>query len=422
MRIGKEEKMKELYGYMRQAEHCYLRREKEADTSFEWTMLLQNPLPELLPCRQQQVNDQTYLLYDVTSCKVLGDLWTGRGLRKEEIRTFVREVIHVLRECDRHLLDREKVVLKPELIFCDMDVKKYYFVYDPFLNPTENENLLSLAQYLVEQADYNQQRAVDLAYRIYEGVSGPNFTLRTLEQCLEDPEETQEILPESGIEAPDMQTEENLQLETESWNPEEGEALSGRFLVQKGALVVSLVSLLLCVWILYQYELSGKEQLALAGIMILAVMTAVCALLSWLHGGRKEEGTGGRTVKHSQVWEPMNREQETESEKTVYLAQGELLTQRGLQGMGQEWQRWISLGNLPLVIGKKSEFADYVLEDETISRMHARFVREEDHMLIIDLHSTNGTYVNGVRLEPDRKVEIHVGDRIGLGKLNFTYC
>ena len=118
----------------------------------------------------------------------------------------------------------------------------------------------------------------------------------------------------------------------------------------------------------------------------------------------------------------MNREQETESEKTVYLAQGELLTQRGLQGMGQEWQRWISLGNLPLVIGKKGEFADYVLEDETISRMHARFVREEDHMLIIDLHSTNGTYVNGVRLEPDRKVEIHVGDRIGLGKLNFTYC
>ncbi len=414
--------MKELYGYIRQAEHCYLRRKKETDTSFEWTMLLQNPLPELLPCRQQQVNDQTYLLYDVTSCKVLGDLWIGRGLQEEEIRTFVREVIHVLRECDRHLLDREKVVLKQELIFCDMDVKKYYFLYDPFLNPTENENLLSLAQYLVEQVDYNQQGAVDLTYRIYEGVSGPNFTLRTLEQCLEDYEEAQEILPESSTEATDMQTDGNLQVETEGWNLEDGKTLPGRFLVQKVALAVSLVSLLLCVWVLYQYELTGKEQFALAGIMILAVVTAVCALLSWLHGGKKGNIAVESTARYSQVWEPMSREQEKESEKTVYLAQGELLTQRGLQGMGQEWQRWISLGNLPLVIGKKGEFADYVLEDETISRMHARFVREEDHILIIDLHSTNGTYVNGMRLEPDQKVEIHAGDQIGLGKLNFTYC
>ena len=335
--------MKELYGYIRQAEHCYLRRKKETDTSFEWTMLLQNPLPELLPCRQQQVNDQTYLLYDVTSCKVLGDLWIGRGLQEEEIRTFVREVIHVLRECDRHLLDREKVVLKQELIFCDMDVKKYYFLYDPFLNPTENENLLSLAQYLVEQVDYNQQGAVDLTYRIYEGVSGPNFTLRTLEQCLEDYEEAQEILPESSTEATDMQTDGNLQVETEGWNLEDGKTLPGRFLVQKVALAVSLVSLLLCVWVLYQYELTGREQFALAGIMILAVVTVVCALLSWLHGGKKGNIAVESTARYSQVWEPMSREQETESEKTVYLAQGELLTQRGLQGMGQEWQRWISL-------------------------------------------------------------------------------
>ena len=120
--------------------------------------------------------------------------------------------------------------------------------------------------------------------------------------------------------------------------------------------------------------------------------------------------------------EPDDRDTDTESEKTVYLARSELLGQRGLQGMGQERQRWISLGSLPFVIGKKAKFADYVLEDDSISRMHARFVKEDDRMFIMDLHSTNGTYVNGVRLEPDCKVEIQVGDQIGLGKLNFTYC
>ena len=155
--------MTESYGYIRQSEHCYLRREKEPEGSFELAMLLQNPLPGLLTCRQQEINDQAYLLYDVTSCKALGDWWMGRGLQEKEIKSFVREVIHILRECERHLLDREKVVLKPELIFCDMDARQYYFLYDPFLKPQAGENLRSLAQYMVEQVDYNQQSAENWA-------------------------------------------------------------------------------------------------------------------------------------------------------------------------------------------------------------------------------------------------------------------
>ncbi len=406
--------MTESYGYIRQSEHCYLRREKEPEGSFELAMLLQNPLPGLLTCRQQEINDQAYLLYDVTSCKALGDWWMGRGLQEKEIKSFVREVIHILRECERHLLDREKVVLKPELIFCDMDARQYYFLYDPFLKPQAGENLRSLAQYMVEQVDYNQQSAVDLVYRIYEGVTGSNSTLRTLEQCLESPDEWAE----------DEEETENIQKAVEF--PIESEA-GGRgenrkFWIQKGALAISFIALLLGIWGLYRYELTRRELLAVAGIMILAVITAGCSLFSWLYRGRKDEETQELSANDYRMAEPDSRDTDTESEKTVYLARSELLGQRGLQGMGQERQRWISLGSLPFVIGKKAKFADYVLEDDSISRMHARFVKEDDRMFIMDLHSTNGTYVNGVRLEPDCKVEIQVGDQIGLGKLNFTYC
>ena len=166
--------MEEQYGYIRQSEHCYLRREKERENSFEVTMLLQNPMPGLLPCRQQQINEKNYLLYDVTSCKVLADWWAGKSLQEEELRQFVQEMIHILRECDRNMLDREKVMLQPELIFCDMDARQYYFLYDPFGTPTPNENLMQIAQFLVEKADYTSQPTVDLAYRIFEAVSGAN--------------------------------------------------------------------------------------------------------------------------------------------------------------------------------------------------------------------------------------------------------
>ena len=410
--------MTESYGYIRQSEHCYLRREKEPEGSFELAMLLQNPLPGLLTCRQQEINDQAYLLYDVTSCKALGDWWMGRGLQEKEIKSFVREVIHILRECERHLLDREKVVLKPELIFCDMDARQYYFLYDPFLKPQAGENLRSLAQYMVEQVDYNQQSAVDLVYRIYEGVTGSNSTLRTLEQCLESSDEWAESLAEDEEETENIQKAVEFPIESEAG----GRGENRKFWIQKGALAISFIALLLGIWGLYRYELTRRELFAVAGIMILAVITAGCSLFSWLHRGRKDEETQELSANDYRMAEPDSRDTDTESEKTVYLARSELLGQRGLQGMGQERQRWISLGSLPFVIGKKAKFADYVLEDDSISRMHARFVKEDDRMFIMDLHSTNGTYVNGVRLEPDCKVEIQVGDQIGLGKLNFTYC
>lgn len=427
--------MKE-YGYIRQAERCYLRREKESETSFEITMMLQNPLPEMLRCRQQQINDRNYLLYDVTSCKVLGDWWGGKTLQEEELRFFVREVIHVLRECDRHLLDREKVVLQPELIFCDMDAKRYYFLYDPFLKPSVNENLICLAQFLVERADYTQQTAVDLTYRIYEAVSGPNFTIRTLEQCLEYSEEesgnNKDYAGSTGYmddtwsaDGTDTEAEpeyrEGRARKAEPWEKPGGQADAERFYMQKAALVVSFFALAAGVFILYRYELTWQEQLLLTGMMVVAVVTAICSLISWLRktpDDRKE-----REARHSDPEsEQILREIAVESEKTRYLEQGELLTQRGLQGMGQEWQRWISLGSLPCVIGKKEGYADYILQDDSISRMHARFVQDENRIYVVDLHSTNGTFVNGVRLEPDCKVELHAGDQVGFGKLNFTYC
>lgn len=48
-----------------------------------------------------------------------------------------------------------------------------------------------------------------------------------------------------------------------------------------------------------------------------------------------------------------------------------------------------------------------------ISRQHARLIYEPDNILIEDLGSTNGTYVDGVRIK--RRVRVHVGQRIIIG-------
>ncbi len=51
-----------------------------------------------------------------------------------------------------------------------------------------------------------------------------------------------------------------------------------------------------------------------------------------------------------------------------------------------------------ITIGSKDD-NDVVLDDETVSRRHCRIAQRDEHFVAEDLGSTNGTYVNGVRIE-----------------------
>jgi pSer/pThr/pTyr-binding forkhead associated (FHA) protein len=54
-----------------------------------------------------------------------------------------------------------------------------------------------------------------------------------------------------------------------------------------------------------------------------------------------------------------------------------------------------------------------------VSRLHAVLKREASHVFLMDLGSSNGTFVNGKRLSPNVDHAISNGDVIALGKLKF---
>lgn len=60
-----------------------------------------------------------------------------------------------------------------------------------------------------------------------------------------------------------------------------------------------------------------------------------------------------------------------------------------------------------------------VLGDATVSRQHARIRLEEDHFMLYDLGSANGTFLNGARLEQPAMVKD--GDTIRFGEVEFTF-
>jgi ABC transport system ATP-binding/permease protein len=70
-----------------------------------------------------------------------------------------------------------------------------------------------------------------------------------------------------------------------------------------------------------------------------------------------------------------------------------------------------------LTIGRASE-CNLVLDSPLVSRHHARLQRFGPAHILIDLGSTNGTYVNSQRID---RVELHAGDVVQIGPYRFTY-
>ncbi len=54
-----------------------------------------------------------------------------------------------------------------------------------------------------------------------------------------------------------------------------------------------------------------------------------------------------------------------------------------------------------------------------VSRLHAVLKREASHVFLMDLGSSNGTFVNGKRLTPNVDHAISNGDVVALGKLKI---
>ncbi|ROZ64016.1 FHA domain-containing protein [Kocuria soli] len=62
--------------------------------------------------------------------------------------------------------------------------------------------------------------------------------------------------------------------------------------------------------------------------------------------------------------------------------------------------------------------ADVFLDDVTVSRRHAGFIRRDNSYELVDDNSLNGTYVNNDRVD---SVLLKSGDEVRLGKFCFVF-
>ena len=452
--------------------------------TYSYKMLSMGKVPGLLKCSARYMDNEAYLYYKIDSAISLYQMYQHKKLGYEQIKGLLSDVEEILVQLNKFFMEERDLLLQPEFLYYDFTLHKYRGVYYPEGEGTAEGSYEPLLDFLLEYVDTDNQPLTDVVYQFYERGMEGSFSIGEALQLLEEacgwteepsvtamPEqENREEAEETGIRETTRQQavcfpEENMtdDIETEAFTAK-GKAITEK---KKGGTfgiflsVFSLLGIMAAVAVWYFYALSQEEEMILFGCI--AVMGG-CFLVGVIQCVRNR--IGKKTTKEPKrteaeegmatefVYEEMpslekvldrdmniavarcgypernkpNREEmtyrnenqnQTEYGGTVFFEEP-AITGHKLYALDKKNKKHISFDKLPCTIGSLPGYVDVVLPGKSVSRIHARLEREGDKVMLTDLNSTNGTFKNGLRMEPQETVQIEPGDEVRFGQI--CYC
>ena len=256
--------------------------------------------------------------------------------------------------------------------------------------------------YFIEHIDYTDEALVEFVYNAYEKVrtQGGQYVRKQLQDDfvkMEKAEIKRERLEKNTINTP----KEEDKVVQEHWEREEPIATERRGTEKKG------------LWLFKEsrkrkaapkeeYREKIRQKINGAPVQMPTAMVCEETVYEWENKAEEQEET---------ILEEFG--------KTIYIEETAAMGKPGLYKPNGE--RITELSKSPFVIGKRKENADLVLKDYAASRVHARITEEEGVFYLEDLNSTNGTYKNGLRLQPYEKRKLESGDELKFAKTEFVY-
>lgn len=80
----------------------------------------------------------------------------------------------------------------------------------------------------------------------------------------------------------------------------------------------------------------------------------------------------------------------------------------------------INIYTSPVIIGRDRVNANYIIDNKAVSRIHAKVYTYNNNLLIEDMNSTNGTYINDCLIEKGHPIKANMGDIISFGSVSYS--
>ena len=415
--------------YQREMKRNYLivETEKRDEIPFEQNMLEQNQIDGVLHFQVRKKDTDIRFFYEITSKQPLFRLLEGQSVQAGQIRTLVRGIAYALEHMEQYLLSENCVLLTPEYLYVEPESLKVWLCLVPGLERDFPEDYSRLLEYLLGKVDHKDKESVVLAYGLYQETRKENYgmadILRLAQQKIE--------VNHAGREA---ETETVREFERYQEYPEREymeTAQDGYGAKQRRSAI--------------QDRKAGNAETDWKPGMVRArqIQTDTVKESSGLFGRwkqrrkeRREEKQREQEREMQMPWDTMFVSETSPDYGTlssVHLPQqssGTVLLNPESRESGSVARRLTALdagetdiviSYYPFIIGKQENLADYILDRETVSRLHLRIDQKDGRYYVQDLNSTNGTMVDGRMLENNETAEIWEGVEVNIAGVRYRF-
>ncbi len=158
--------------FQEKLDHRYmvLSSEKITYSDYQTHMLQENQIHGLLGCTVKKIDDKELYTYDVTGKVSLNQLVSEKKITAVPLQSFFDDMTNMFREIRGYLLQEDSILLKPDYIYSDHQMKQFYFCCFPGNELILREELQELGEFLLTHIDHNDSGAVRLGYSFYQKI------------------------------------------------------------------------------------------------------------------------------------------------------------------------------------------------------------------------------------------------------------
>lgn len=173
------------HNYMVLSKCDFFGKEKGRDADYRTRMLLENRIPGLLPVTHRLVNGESKYYYEINSLQSLDRLYDKSEIKYDALTKLLSGCVALFERLEEYLLDGTQIIIKPELVYINVEKMEPYFVCYPDYEGDVRLAFMEFIDGLLTKIDHTDERAVILGYQVYRYTRNPNYVISEIGSMME---------------------------------------------------------------------------------------------------------------------------------------------------------------------------------------------------------------------------------------------
>ena len=398
---------------------------KGEDTNrYSFKMLEKNHITGVLNCQERMEDGESYWYADISKKRNLVQEYQDNELQLEDMISIFQQITPIAEELRNYLLNENMVVMDPEYIYKDLENENLSVLILPWIQ--EENTIHKLAEFFLEKMNHRDENGVNAAYLFYRQQSQEHFSWYRFLPVLEKESILKRQKLKENFSSENIGNLLNKENSIEEWEEADEKSMQvSSFLqeeekiqnknVKRTKRITGIIFLLLAIAFLifsvlpytnYVMRISGVSLSILFFMVFLFLVFSKTKEIDNKQNGMEEEKVP-------------KQEMDIGMKDTVYFNAYEEECLK-LQWKEKGRQKQYTLKEFPCTAGKMKEEVSIVISDLSVSRIHCRFIEKDNKICIMDLNSTNGTFLNGLPVKNGEILEIEKNDEIHIGKVKVS--